>query len=294
MSIMLDSPLRSVEEYVEFFSQQDIPALRHTVRTLAALREEEESVNGRHLAGIVMGDPLMTIKLLVHLQTHRSLSQNHDVTTVDRVIMMMGISPFLKTFENLPTLEDWLSAHPRALLGALKVIARARSAARFARDWAIARRDVDVDEITVAALLREATEIACWTFAPELTQRIRNMQEMDPRLRSTVAQKVVLGVTQREIQLGLIKAWELPELLTTLLDEAHAHNPRVRNVQLASEFARHLANGWDDPALMDDVAEIERLLRIGREPLLKRLGTPPEHMQRFIHPADDADPENPA
>lgn len=286
MSEMLSAPLATVEDYVAFFSRQDIPALRHTVRALAALREEEESVNGRHIASIVMGDPLMTIKLLVHLQTHRGIAQNHDITTVDRVIMMMGISPFLKTFENVPTLEDWLAGNQRALLGALKVIGRARTAARYARDWAVARRDVDVDEITVAALLREATEIACWTFAPELSQRIHNMQAMDPRLRSAVAQKVVLGVTQREIQLSLIKAWQLPELLATLLDVEHAHNPRVRNVQLAGEFARHLSHGWDDPALPDDIAEIERLLHIGREPLLRRLGTPSEHMQRFMQTND--------
>lgn len=294
MPDMLESPLGSVEAYVTFFSRQDIPALRHTVRALASLREQEESVNGRHIASIVMGDPLMTIKLLVHLQTHRSLAQNHDVTTVDRVIMMMGISPFLRAFENVPTLEDWLSGHPRALLGALKVIGRARSAARYARDWAIARRDVDVDEITVAALLRETTEITCWTFAPELTQRIRNMQEMDLRLRSSVAQKVVFGFTEREIQLGLIKAWRLPALLAALLDEEHVDNPRVRNVRLASEFARHRARGWDDPALPDDIAAIERLLHIGREPLLRRLGTPPEQMQRFMSPTQGAVPKNEA
>lgn len=283
----LESPLASVADYVAFFSRQDIPALRHTVRALAALREEEESVNGRRIASIVMGDPLMTIKLLVHLQTHRSLSQNHDVTTIDRVIMMMGISPFLKTFEEVPTLEDWLVGHPRALLGALKVIGRARAAAHYARDWAIARRDVDVDEITVASLLHEATEIACWTFAPELTQRVSNMQTMDHRLRSSVAQKVVFGVTQQEIQLELIKAWQLPALLTTLLDETHAQNPRVRNIRLASDFARHVAHGWDDPALPDDIAEIERLLHIGREPLLRRLGTPPEHIRRFMPPSEE-------
>lgn len=296
MSEMLDTPLASVDEYVALFSRQNIPALRQTVRALAALRQEEESVNGRRIAGIVMGDPLMTIKLLVHLQTRRGLAQNRDITTIDRVVMMMGISPFLKTFENVPTLEDWLAGQPRALLGALQVIGRARTAARYARDWAIARRDVDVDEITVAALLHEATEIACWTFAPELTQRIRNMQAMDHTLRSSVAQKAVLGVTEHEIQLNLIKAWNLPELLATLLDENQAANPRVRNVLLAGEFARHLAQGWENPALPDDIAKIERLLRIGREPLLKRLGTPPEHMQHFMQngdsPLPDADQAN--
>lgn len=279
---MLETPLASVEEYVAYFSSQDVPALRHTVRELDALRGQEETVNGRQLAAIVMSDPLMTIKLLNYLQTHRGRSQNRDVTTIDRVIMMMGISPFLKTFENVSTLEDRLAAEPRALLGALKVIGRARRAAHYARDWAIARHDVDVDEITVAALLREATDIVCWTFAPTLTQRVYNMQEMDHKLRSSVAQKVVFGVTARDIQIELIKAWQLPALLTDLLDDANAQNPRVRNVRLAGDFARHVARGWTDAALPDDIAEIERLLHIGREPLLRRLGVPPEHADRFL------------
>jgi hypothetical protein len=51
---------------------------------------------------------------------------------------------------------------------------------------------------------------------------------------------------------------------------------------LANNFARHLANGWDDPALPDDIDEIERLLHIGREQLLLRLGTPAEHAHRFM------------
>jgi hypothetical protein len=74
----------------------------------------------------------------------------------------------------------------------------------------------------------------------------------------------------------------MPVLLMTLLDASHADNPRVRNVRLANNFARHLANGWDDPALPDDIDEIERLLHIGREQLLMRLGTPAEHAHRFM------------
>ncbi len=285
----LDAPLDSVDAYVALFTRQEIPVLRHTVRTLEALRDREESVNGRHIAAIVQGDPLMTMRLLVHLQAHRPAAQNHDITTIDRAVMMMGVPPFLATFSNLPTLEDQLAGNPRALLGALQVIGRARKAAHFARDWAIVRHDLDVDEITVAALLREATEIMMWIFAPALSLKVQAMQKADPNLRAVAAQRAVFGVAESEVQLALVRAWNMPELLVTLLDEAHWENPRVRNVRLASDLARHVAHGWDNPAVPDDLAEIERLLHVGREPLLRRLGVPFELTNRFL--GDPAAPE---
>lgn len=284
---ILEAPLESVEAYVSFLSRQDIPVLRRTVRELESLREEGDGINARRITATVLADPLMTMKLLAHLQANRHESQNHDITTIDRAIMMMGITPFFNVFSDMPTLEERLAGHPKALLGALQVIGRARKAAHLARDWAIVRHDLDVEEITVAALLREATEIICWTFAPTLTLRIQNMQARDHALRSEVAQRTVFGVTAREIQLGLVRAWKLPELLVALLDEANADNPRVRNVRLASNFARHVVRGWDNAALPDDVTEIAKLLPITREQLLKRVGIPPEHMPRFMPDASD-------
>ncbi len=286
---MLDTPLPSAEAYVAFLTSQDIPVLRRTERELDALRSETESVNGKRIAAIVLADPLMTLKVLAYLQANRRESQNHDITTVDRAIMMMGIAPFLDTFAGMPTLEDRLAAHPKALLGVLQVITRARRAAHYARDWAIARHDLDVDEITVAALLYETSEILCWIFAPQLALRIQNMQQRDPRLRSEIAQRTILGVTGRAIQLALVRAWKLPELLVMLQDENTQDNPRVRNVLLANRFTRHVARGWDDPALPDDIADIEKLIRFGREQVLKRLAVPAAYVERFL-PDDSSDP----
>ncbi|MGL1833248.1 HDOD domain-containing protein [Rhodocyclaceae bacterium SMB388] len=286
---MLDSPLASADDHVAFLSAQHIPVLRRTVRALDALRDEQDSVNARRIAAAVLADPLMTVKVLAHLQANRRDAQNHDITTMDRAIMMMGIAPFLNAFSGMETLEDRLASHPKALLGALQVITRARRAAQYARDWAILRHDMDANEITVAALLHETAEILCWTFAPEPCLRIQRMQQRDPRLRSDIAQRTILGATFNGIQLGLARAWKLPELLLRLLDEADRDNPRVRNVLLANRFTRHVARGWDDPALPDDIVELEKLLRIAREPLLQRLGVPQDQRARFL-PEDEALP----
>ena len=280
--VLLAKPLESVDAYVEFFTSQPLPVLKRTVRELDALRADMDTVSGKRLAAIVLGDPLMTMKLLTYLQTHRRQAQNHDITTIDRAIMMMGLEPFFRVFSDMPTLEDALAAHPRALIGVLKVIGRARKAAHYARDWAVVRHDLDVDEITVAALLVEASEIVCWTFAPALTERVYAMQRADRSLRSVVAQREGFGVTAQEIQQSLIRTWQLPALLVALMDAGQLDNPRVRNVLLATDFARHVSHGWDDAALPDDLAAIEQLIHLNREPLLHRLGAPEEALARFL------------
>lgn len=279
---LIDRRLDSIEAYVDFFSSQELPVLRHTGRELDELRPDEDSVGGRRVAAVILGDPLMAMRVITFLEGRRRKSQNHDITTIDRAIMMMGVSPFFRAFSHLPTIEDHLRLHPRALLGLLKVINRARRAAHLARDWAIVRHDLDVEEITLGALLREATEILCWSFAPKLSLDVQAMQRADHRLRTVSAQRAVFGYSAHEIQRELIQRWNMPELLSSLLDDSHADNPRVQNIVLAGTLARHSADGWDDPALPDDFDAITRLLHIGIEPLLKRVGVPAEEAARFL------------
>jgi HD-like signal output (HDOD) protein len=268
---MLQRPLPSLESWVNYLSQADIPVLKRTARELARLRENEENVTGRQVAGTILQDPLMTLRVLAYIEANRRKSQTADITTIDRAVMMIGITPFFAKFENLPLVEDSLKEQPQALIGLLRVIARARLASIFARDWAVLRHDLDVEEVTVAALLHDSAEILLWCFAPTLMLGIRAMQAESRGLRSAAAQKTVLGISATELQLALARAWRLPALLQSLMDDNHAEHPRVRNVIHAVNLARHSANGWNDPAIPDDLAEISKLLGISEASLMDRL-----------------------
>lgn len=283
---MLEAPLESIDAYANFFARQKFPVLRSTLREFELLRTQQDKISGKRLASVVLGDPLMTMKVLTHLQANRPKQQNHDITTIDRAIMMMGVTPFFDRFSDMTTVEDTLRAHPKALIGVLKVIARARKAAHFARDWAIVRHDLDVDEVTIAALLVEVVEIMCWVFAPALTLKVQDIQRPDPAVRTAEAERAVFGATTREIQIALARTSKLPELLIALMDEANAGNPRVRNVNLAADLTRHLSHGWTNAALPDDINNIEKLLHIAREPLMDRLSIPIEERHRFLATAD--------
>jgi HD-like signal output (HDOD) protein len=269
---MIDRPFSDLEAWVQFYSTADVPVLRHTMAELNALREHAARANARSLATVILHDPLLTLRVLAYIEQRRRKSQNADITTIERALMMIGIEPFFRDFQNLPLLEDQLKPYPTALLGLLKVINRSRKASVWAREWAMIRHDLDVDEITVATLLHDAAEILMWCFAPTLALEVKDLQVRDRNLRSTTAQTAVYGIRLHDLQLALTRAWHLPELLTTLIDRNHAEHPRVRNVTLAIDLARHSANGWNDAALPDDYRAIEELLHVSHETLMHKLG----------------------
>lgn len=284
---MVHQPLPSLESWVSTLSQTTIPVLKRTARDLARLRADEDRLTGRQVAAAILHDPLMTLHVLAYIEATRRKSQTTDITTIDRAVMMIGITPFFEKFSELPVVEDHLKAYPQALIGLLQVIARARQASLLARDWAVIRHDLDIEEITVAALLHDSAEILLWCFAPKLMMDIRTRQALMPSLRSAAAQKEVIGFTISDLQLALARTWHLPELLQTLMDEKNVALSRVRNVLLAVNLSRHLAHGWADPAIPDDLADIGKLLGLSEEVLVERL-------QRLLDIAPVAQSSTPA
>ena len=290
---MIDRSLEDLQAWVDYFTAADIPVLRHTMQELDRCRVNADRVGARALAGIILHDPLMTLRVMVYLAKHRRQRQTTDITTIDRAIMMIGVEPFFRDFQNLPLVEEQLKTHPQAMLGLIKVANRSRRAAQWARDWAIVRHDLDVDEITVATLLHDLDEMLMWSFAPSLAIQVRDMQNKDRELRSMAAQTAVFGLALSDLQLELAKAWQLPDLLILLMDPHHADHPRVRNVLLAVDLARHSAKGWDNSALPDDFSAVCSLLRISHESLIRRLGVDEETAERLLQaqaaPSEDGD-----
>jgi HD-like signal output (HDOD) protein len=269
---MIDQALPDLDAWTGYYSDAQLPVLRHTMLELEVLRENADKVNARALSGIILRDPLMTLRVLAYIEKNRRQRQTTDITTIERALMMIGIDPFFRDFQNLPLVEEQLKPHPKALIGLLKVMGRARKASRWARDWAIIRHDLDVDEITLATLLNDGAEILMWCFAPTLALKVRDLQVADRSLRSSDAQAAVYGVRLVDLQTALAKTWRLPELLISLMNQDEAQNPRVRNVALAINLARHSANGWDDAALPDDFRDIADLVRVSHDTLLHKLG----------------------
>lgn len=272
---MIDRPLPDIESWVTLFSESSLPILRHTRRQLDEMLKNIDDVTARELSQVVLHDPIMSVRVLAYIQPLKGRRLQHDITTIAGAIMMSGVEPFFKRFQNLHTIEGVLKDYgPTAWLGVMQVIRRAQRAGDYAYDWAVWRHDINGEEVHLAALLHDLAEILLWCFAPKLALQIRQLRLDHPTMRSATAQEQILGFPLLSLQQALCHTWHLPELLKNLMDDEHAESPRSRNVTLAVRLARHSADGWDDPALPDDYREIGELLHIFPGAVMLRLGVP--------------------
>ena len=276
MTLMIDFPFPGTAAWVEHFKEVELPILRLTSTRLAELRDSADVINTRELANIIAHDPLMTLRIFRFMKENRSRSQNAEITTIERSLMMIGTQRFYDSCQDLPIIEHQLKGYPKAMLGLLKVIARSRQASIWARDWALLRQNTRFEEISLAALLHDFVEILMHCFAPNLATTVRERLASHPALRTRAVQEEVFGAPPQEIMRELIGLWGLPELLLSLLDPADADIANVRNVNLAVDLARHTATGWQSPALHDDLLAISELEHLDRGNLLERLGAPEE------------------
>lgn len=253
---------KSLAAWLAFLRQADIPVLKHTTRELERLRADESLLNARSIAHVVTDDPLMTVKLLRYMQTHKHRNQKYELVDVKEALLMMGLDTFFREVPAIPISEDMLHGHLDALVRLLHTVRRAQRAAHYAFDWALRLHDLHAEEVHVSALLAHVAEMLLWCFNPAQMLEIQKRLDADRALRSADVQKQVLGFTGMELQRQLTTEWQLPALLMNLMDPAQANTIRVRNVMLAVDLARHSAQGWDNAALPDDYREIGTLLRM--------------------------------
>lgn len=269
----------SLETWLAFLRQAEIPVLRQTARELERQREDESQLNARDVAETVDDDPLLTVKLLRYLQHHKHRHQSYELVDVKQTLLMMGLETFFREVPARPFVEDVLKDCRPALVQLLHTVRRAQRAAYFAYDWAVRLHDLHAEEVYVSALLSHVSEMLMWCFNPLPMLEIARRQAADPTLRSADVQKAVLGFAGVELQHRLAIEWTLPELLVSITDPAQARSQRVRNVRLAVNLARHSAHGWDNAALPDDYREIGDLLRL-----------PPDQVLAVIRSRDDTAP----
>jgi HD-like signal output (HDOD) protein len=263
--------MKGLGDWVRSLSTRDLPVLRSSVDALDRMRKDEDTVTARDLADVILRDPLLAARVLRFSQARLTSRQPTEVTTVEHAIMMHGVTPFFRQFQNLQTLEGALGAHPRALRGALGVISRAYHAATNARHFAALRHDLEGDEVMLSALLHDLSELLLWWVAPEAAMQIERMQASVRGLRSQAAQRVVLGFALDELQLELAREWRLPRLLQALMDVRQASTYRVRTVQVSLAVARHSAHGWYDPALAHDYVGLHNLLSLPVDQVVRRV-----------------------
>jgi len=273
---MIHQPLSSLEAWVDAFEKADIPILPESVAELALLRQIEDArgdMDAHTLAENLSADPLMTLKVLVHVSRYCTRLSIEPPETLVGAIVMQGVGPFFTAFEHPTAVTELLADQPDALEGLHAVLQRSRRAAHFAMGFALKRQDQDAAVIHEAAQLHGFAEMLLWCLAPGLALTLSRRLAADHTLRSSEVQQEVLGVQLQDLAQVLMRRWQLPDLLIHCTDERLASDPKVRSVALGVRIARHTQHGWDDPhclaALPDDVSDVGQLLNISPDAAMR-------------------------
>src|ERR1035437_3227087 len=125
---------KELGQWVEYLSRAAIPVLKQTARDLATLREDPNRLSARGVAQVIAVDPMLTVKVLRYLQTHKHRSQQSEVVQVEQALIMMGVEAFFNKIPAQPLVQDELKGHTDALVQLLHVIHRAHRASEYAYD----------------------------------------------------------------------------------------------------------------------------------------------------------------
>ena len=272
----MTNEISSVSSWIECLGLSPIPVLKQTARELLKLKEDENQLTVRNITPIVLHDPLMSFKVISYAKKHPSRHQQQDLIQVEQAVLMMGTNAF---YSNVPAdllIEEQLKNNLPAMGHLLKLIKRTHRACHFATEMAAFRKDLRSDEVLIATLLHDLAEMLMWCFAPDKMLTIVSKQKADKTLRSKAVQEEVLGFKLSDLQKGLVETFQLPPLLSELMDDEHVTDQRAINVHLAVNLARHSANGWDDAALPDDYKDIAQFLRVDIDKAKQVVGVPSE------------------
>lgn len=276
MPLPITQPPSSLAGWVACFDAALLPVMASTAQFIEDWRATEDAADAHSLAETLATDPLMMLKLLAHVAALRRGREGSEPETATEALVMLGITPFFRAFGPQPVAEDWLAADDDALAGFQAVLRRSNRAANFAMGFAVHRMDHDAAVIHQAALLHDFAELLLWLHAPSLALDIQQRQQAEPGLRSAAVQRQVLGIELPELQHALMKHWRLPALLVQITDDqamlsARTGQAQLRNVWLAIRVARHSAQGWDNPALPDDVHDIAEFLHLSPDAVQRLL-----------------------
>lgn len=241
-----------VDQWAAYLTAQELPSMRRSKMLLVALEETKgDALSAKELASIAVSDPFLCLRLLREAERRRSRRLGRDTTTTLASVMQLGVTAFRDLLYSSPETDT-------ESIGLAACESRAVLASQLSVLWVSARADIAPEEVAMATLLAETGELLLWSFAPELPQAAVDAVAGGRATRSAQAQEMSCGFRFRDLTLKCATIWELPLLLTHLIQGVD--NVRANICRLCVDTARHLASGPDNPSLAGDLAEARRLI----------------------------------
>ncbi|MGH8433252.1 MAG: HDOD domain-containing protein [Pseudomonas sp.] len=263
-----------LQSWIDRLNQAELPALAAVVQDLHRLAQEEKA-SVQQLADVLLRDASLTSKVLrVGNSVYYNPSQE-SIRTISRAIVLIGFDNVRLIGLSVSLIDGLLTRAPREQLQEL--LARSFHAAVQARNIAGYVLSKHQEEVFIAALLYNLGELAFWGCGGEQADELASALAQ-PGVKAEEAVFEVLGTSFRQLTQGLVKSWNLGEIVSLAHNSASHNDPSVYAVSLGTRISEAALDGWDSPGMEALILQLADFIGV----------SPEEALQQVLASADEA------
>ncbi|AZQ11244.1 HDOD domain-containing protein [Shewanella khirikhana] len=263
---------KGVDYWTKRISEQEMPALCSTVKTLEKLAKDDVS-SMAILGRSVMHDNALTSRILRVANSATYNKGISQVTTVSRAAVVLGFDTIRNiciTAKLLSSLLENKNLTPGVYQRLLKLMARSFQAAMLARMMLAGHDEEMQEEAFIAALLYHLGESAFWSMGGPLANELdRALEGVEDPVTLLGLVREHLGTSFGQLTQGIARNWGLGEVLMKSLNNPDERTPEIRAIFVANKLSQELSETYPDHA------ELEKRVRQAAE----MMGLKPEEFK---------------
>ncbi len=262
------------EAWASRISDQELPALASTVRTLEKL-QKSDSASLSALGQSILHDHALTSRILRAVNSVCYSRGRNQVTTVSRAAVILGFDTLKHICITAKMMDSLLrnrdisrSVHHRLL----RLMAESLHAGMLARMMVEEYDDDTKEEVYIAALLHNIGEVAFWSMGGTVAEALDKKIVASGDEVGVVKEQ--LGTSFEQLSAALAHSWHMGEVLVHSMTDASRRTPELKAVFLANKLSSLMIDEQSSAVeLGQRLNEIADLMQIPVFQLKKKIRT---------------------
>jgi len=264
--------------WVKYISEQSIPVFNCSVQSVLKLSKDDQASN-KLLADTILLDACLTSRVLKIANSPFYNRSQQKIFDLRRGILLIGFNKIYEICLTLAIVDSLIDKTTHDHVA--KLLSKSFHAALQAQSIADHIGLKETHEIYIAALLYEFGEIAFWSVSGPASGSITQSLNR-PGLNPEKAQELLMGITFKQLTLGLTSEWHISQLLKTVLLEDETQNIRAKCVYDGYQLAELIQLDKSDPKRMQVMKTIGKDMALSPKEL-QDLATKNENYAKKIY-----------
>lgn len=229
-------------QWVEILAKKELPAITSIASVLDKISNDDIS-SIPSLSKVILHDQALSSCVLRVANAYQRSSIN-KVTTVSRAAIMLGIHSIKNICLTSKILEGLLQSKnlaPPVYDRLMMLMANAFYAGMLARVMVPKYDESTQEEVYLAAMLYHIGETSFWSTGSDLTDKLIKKAHM-PEGEFQKYCTSMIGVSFKDLSVGLAKTWNLSDMLIKSLDHPESRTDEMKIISFANQLTSAISS----------------------------------------------------